>query len=167
MAYKSIHVGVLETFIGFFQFIHDLTSSTFDHISRLQETRSTTNMTINADHTSITACEEPADIALRNLSAPISSPRVSITEHYNMTDDCQQDPVTVSPTAPIPRNTTFTTAPTESSNNGDAVIQIGNSWTAAAGGDTSDEPPTFDIENAGSFSSERCTLIWVRFAHLR
>ena len=124
-------------------------------------------MTTNADHASITACANPDDIALQNLSASISLPKVSIAERYNTTDDRQQDPVTVSPTAPISSNAAFTTVPTESSNKGDAIIQMGDSWAAAAGGDTRGEQSTFDIENAGSFSFERSTLGWMHLAHLR
>lgn len=166
MAYKAIHIGVLETLVDSF---NSFTVLPQVHLITYQDckTRSTTNMTTNADHASITACDNPDDIVLQNLPAPTSSPKVSIAEHCNITDDRQQDPVTISPTAPISRNAAFTTAPTESSNKGDAIIQMGDSWTAAAGGDTRGEQSTFNIENAGSFSFERSTLGWMHLAHLR
>lgn len=164
MAYKAIDIGVLETLIDSF---NSFTILPQVHLITYQDckARSTINMTTNADHASITACDNPDDIALRNLSASISLPKVSIAERYNITDDRQQDPVTVSPIAPISSNAAFTTAPTESSNKGDAIIQMGDLSTAAAG-NTRGEPSAFDIENAGSFSFERSTLSRMHSAHL-
>ncbi|KAF2626544.1 hypothetical protein BU25DRAFT_491905 [Macroventuria anomochaeta] len=105
-------------------------------------------MTTNSEgHPSTT---QNPDTALQALPAPLSSPRVSIVDHYNIPEDQEESLTTLQPTAVTSPGAPPTTVPNGHNHQGDVITQIDDPLhIPAAGGGLTDTPPVSYAEQSG------------------